>query len=91
MRTATNHFDDDDYQSYIDSYILSGESEDSPFPVWRSLDGDRFYLSESDDNLRRFISDREAYIDEMNEIYDGIVEADMDDLAAYWHEKEESL
>ena len=91
MRTATNHFDDDDYQSYIDSYIYSGDREENPFANWSNLDGDRFYLSESDDNLRRFISDREAYIDEINELYESIAEADIDDLAAYWHEKEESL
>jgi hypothetical protein len=91
MRSGPNHFDDDDYQSEIDSYIYSGDREDHPLTNWRNLDGDRFYLSESDDNLRRFISDREAYIDEINEIYDGIVEADMDEIAAYWHEKEESL
>ena len=91
MRSAPNHFDDDDYQSEIDSYIYSGDREDHPLTNWRNLDGDRFYLPTSDDNLRRFISDREAYIDEINEIYDGIVEADMDEIAAYWHEKEASL
>jgi hypothetical protein len=91
MRSAPNHFDDDDYQSEIDSYIYSGDREDHPLTNWRNLDGDRFYLSESDDNLRRFISDREAYIDEINELYDSIVEPDPDEIAAYWHEKEASL
>jgi len=90
MRTATNHFDDDDYQSEIDSYINSGEREESYFSDCRNLDGDQFYLSKSDENLRRFISDREEYIDEINEIYDSIVEADMDEIADYWNDKEES-
>ena len=91
MRTATNHFDDDDYQSYIDSYILSGEREDSPFPDWRSLDGDREYLASSFDNLRRFYSDRQEFIDEVYEIYESYEEPDPDEIAAYWHEREESL
>jgi hypothetical protein len=91
MRSAPNHFDDDDYQPDIDSYIYSGDREENPFANWSNLDGDRFYLPTSDDNLHRFNSEREEYIDEMNEIYESIAEADIDDLAAYWHEKEESL
>jgi hypothetical protein len=91
MRTATNHFDDDDYQSYIDSNILSVESEDSPFPVWRSLDGDREYLASSFDNLRRFYSDRQEFIDEVYEINESYEEPDPDEIAAYWHEREGSL
>jgi hypothetical protein len=90
MRTATNHFDDDDYQPDIDSYTYSGDREENPFANWRNPNRVRFYLPSSYDNLCRFNSDREKYINQMNEIYKSIVEPDMADLVAYWHEKEES-
>ena len=91
MRSAPNHFDDDDYQSYIDSYIFSGDREDNTFGNLGDHEGDREYLAYSFVKLRRFYSDRQEFIDEVYEIYESYEEPDPDEIEAYWHEREGSL